>query len=202
MNVWVQGARPRTLVAAVCPVLVGTAAAAAEGPLVASNEVFRPGPGRRAMRRSVSGFRDNRTVRVALSRRHHPGVPVTAVASLGGEGEAGGAKTDEHDAGVLKNGRIFRQCELTARDGLVKTFKARRPQAACLDFSDHARTRQQRNAAAAGRQHAANEAADAARPSNTNRLVRNHSPPTALHRASNSRARGPCLSQAPAARAL
>jgi 1,4-dihydroxy-2-naphthoate polyprenyltransferase len=34
MNVWVQGARPRTLVAAVCPVLVGTAAAAAEGPLV------------------------------------------------------------------------------------------------------------------------------------------------------------------------
>jgi 1,4-dihydroxy-2-naphthoate polyprenyltransferase len=35
MNVWVQGARPRTLVAAVCPVLVGTAAAASEGPLVA-----------------------------------------------------------------------------------------------------------------------------------------------------------------------
>jgi 1,4-dihydroxy-2-naphthoate polyprenyltransferase len=35
MRVWVQGARPRTLVAAVCPVLVGTAAAAAEGPVVA-----------------------------------------------------------------------------------------------------------------------------------------------------------------------
>jgi 1,4-dihydroxy-2-naphthoate polyprenyltransferase len=35
VNVWVQGARPRTLVAAVCPVLVGTAAAAAEGPVVA-----------------------------------------------------------------------------------------------------------------------------------------------------------------------
>jgi 1,4-dihydroxy-2-naphthoate polyprenyltransferase len=35
MNLWVQGARPRTLVAAVCPVLVGTAAAAAEGPVVA-----------------------------------------------------------------------------------------------------------------------------------------------------------------------
>jgi 1,4-dihydroxy-2-naphthoate polyprenyltransferase len=35
MNVWVQGARPRTLVAAVCPVLVGTAAAASEGPVVA-----------------------------------------------------------------------------------------------------------------------------------------------------------------------
>jgi 1,4-dihydroxy-2-naphthoate polyprenyltransferase len=35
MKVWVQGARPRTLVAAVCPVLVGTAAAAAEGPVVA-----------------------------------------------------------------------------------------------------------------------------------------------------------------------
>jgi 1,4-dihydroxy-2-naphthoate polyprenyltransferase len=34
-GVWVRGARPRTLVAAVCPVLVGTAAAAAEGPLVA-----------------------------------------------------------------------------------------------------------------------------------------------------------------------
>ncbi|HWD44148.1 MAG TPA: 1,4-dihydroxy-2-naphthoate polyprenyltransferase [Actinomycetota bacterium] len=34
MNRWVQGARPRTLVAAVCPVLVGTAAAA-EGPVVA-----------------------------------------------------------------------------------------------------------------------------------------------------------------------
>jgi 1,4-dihydroxy-2-naphthoate octaprenyltransferase len=35
MNRWVQGARPRTLVAAVCPVLVGTAAAAAAGPVVA-----------------------------------------------------------------------------------------------------------------------------------------------------------------------
>jgi 1,4-dihydroxy-2-naphthoate octaprenyltransferase len=35
MNVWLRGARPRTLVAAVCPVLVGTAAAAAEGPLIA-----------------------------------------------------------------------------------------------------------------------------------------------------------------------
>jgi len=34
-GVWVRGARPRTLVAAICPVLVGTAAAAAEGPLVA-----------------------------------------------------------------------------------------------------------------------------------------------------------------------
>jgi 1,4-dihydroxy-2-naphthoate octaprenyltransferase len=34
MNVWVQGARPRTLVAAVCPVLVGTAVAAAEGRVV------------------------------------------------------------------------------------------------------------------------------------------------------------------------
>ena len=33
-GVWVRGARPRTLVAAVCPVLVGTAAAAAAGPLV------------------------------------------------------------------------------------------------------------------------------------------------------------------------
>jgi 1,4-dihydroxy-2-naphthoate octaprenyltransferase len=33
-GVWVRGARPRTLVAAVCPVLVGTAAAAAEGPPV------------------------------------------------------------------------------------------------------------------------------------------------------------------------
>jgi 1,4-dihydroxy-2-naphthoate polyprenyltransferase len=33
LDVWVRGARPRTLVAAVCPVLVGTAAAAAEGPL-------------------------------------------------------------------------------------------------------------------------------------------------------------------------
>src|SRR4029450_7391523 len=35
LGLWVQGARPRTLVAAVCPVLVGTAAAAAAGPLVA-----------------------------------------------------------------------------------------------------------------------------------------------------------------------
>jgi 1,4-dihydroxy-2-naphthoate polyprenyltransferase len=35
MNIWVQGARPRTLVAAVCPVAVGTAAAASEGPVVA-----------------------------------------------------------------------------------------------------------------------------------------------------------------------
>jgi 1,4-dihydroxy-2-naphthoate octaprenyltransferase len=34
MRVWVKGARPRTLVAAVCPVLVGTAAAAGEGPVV------------------------------------------------------------------------------------------------------------------------------------------------------------------------
>ncbi len=84
-----------------------------------------------------------------------------------------------------KIGRIFRQCELIARDGLVETFKTGRPQAACFDFSDHARTRQQRNAAAAGRQHAADEAADAARPSNTDRLARNHFATTALHRASN-----------------
>jgi 1,4-dihydroxy-2-naphthoate polyprenyltransferase len=33
LGIWVKGARPRTLVAAICPVLVGTAAAAAEGPL-------------------------------------------------------------------------------------------------------------------------------------------------------------------------
>jgi 1,4-dihydroxy-2-naphthoate polyprenyltransferase len=35
IDVWLRGARPRTLVAAVCPVVVGTAAAAAEGPLIA-----------------------------------------------------------------------------------------------------------------------------------------------------------------------
>jgi hypothetical protein len=81
---------------------------------------------------------------------------------------------DQHDAGVLKKVRIFRQCEPIARDGLVKTFKTRRPQAVGFDFSDDARTRQQRNAAAAGRQHAADEAADAARPCNTDRLARNH----------------------------
>src|SRR6266511_2745012 len=35
MKRWLRGARPRTLVAAVCPVLVGTAAAASIQPLVA-----------------------------------------------------------------------------------------------------------------------------------------------------------------------
>jgi 1,4-dihydroxy-2-naphthoate polyprenyltransferase len=35
MKVWLRGARPRTLAAAVVPVLVGTAAAAAEGPVTA-----------------------------------------------------------------------------------------------------------------------------------------------------------------------
>src|SRR6266545_8187975 len=35
MKRWLRGARPRTLVAAVCPVLVGTAAAASSEPLVA-----------------------------------------------------------------------------------------------------------------------------------------------------------------------
>ncbi|HTE67630.1 MAG TPA: 1,4-dihydroxy-2-naphthoate polyprenyltransferase [Actinomycetes bacterium] len=35
MKTWVKGARPRTLVAAVCPVLVGTAVAGAEGRVVA-----------------------------------------------------------------------------------------------------------------------------------------------------------------------
>src|ERR687895_1370913 len=35
MRTWVRGARPRTLVAAVCPLLGGTAAAAGEGPVVA-----------------------------------------------------------------------------------------------------------------------------------------------------------------------
>jgi hypothetical protein len=109
---------------------------------------------------------------------------------------------DQHDAGVLKNRRIFRQSELIARDGLVKTFKTRQPQATGFDLRDHARTPQQRNAAAAGHQRAADEAADAARPGDTDRLARNHSPPTALHPASNSRARGPCLSGAPAGRAL
>ena len=86
---------------------------------------------------------------------------------------------DQHDAGVRKNSRIFRQYEPIARDGLVKTFKTRRPQAVGLDFCDHARTRQQRNPAAASRQHAAHEAADAARPCNTDRLARNH---FAIHR--------------------
>ena len=103
-------------------------------------------------------------------------------------GHGGGIRAldrDQHDAGVLEKVRIFRQCEPIARDGLVKTFKTRRPQAVGFDFSDHARTRQQRNAAAAGRQHAADEAADAARPCNTDRLARNHLPPTALHRAFN-----------------
>ena len=120
-------------------------------------------------------------------------------------GHGGGIRAldrDQHDAGILKNGRIFRQCEPIARDGLVKAFKTRRPQPMGLDFGDHARTRQQRNAAAAGRQHAADEAADAARPGNTDRLARNHLPPTALQRALISRARGPSLSQALAARSL
>jgi hypothetical protein len=54
-----------------------------------------------------------------------------------------------------------------------------------LDFGDDAWTRQQRNAAAAGRQHAADEAADAARPCNADRLARNHFSPSPLHRASN-----------------
>jgi 1,4-dihydroxy-2-naphthoate polyprenyltransferase len=35
MGVWLQGARPRTLVASVCPVLVGTAVAASQGRLLA-----------------------------------------------------------------------------------------------------------------------------------------------------------------------
>src|SRR6185295_18666680 len=70
------------------------------------------------------------------------------------------------------------------RDGLIETFKTRRPQAACLDFSDNARTRQQRNASAACRQHAADEAADAACPGNTDRWARNHFATPALQRAS------------------
>ncbi len=92
---------------------------------------------------------------------------------------------DQHNAGIPENRRSFRQCKPIARNGLVKAFETRRPQPMGLDFGDDARTRQQRNAVAAGRQHAADEAADAARPCNTDRLARNHFSPTALHRASN-----------------
>jgi hypothetical protein len=78
----------------------------------------------------------------------------------------------------------FPTMRTVACDGPVKTFETRRPQAVGFDFGDDARPRQQRDAAAAGRQHAADEAADAARPCNTDRLARNHFAPTALHPAS------------------
>ena len=59
-----------------------------------------------------------------------------------------------------------------ARDGLIEAFETRQPQAVGLDFRDHARPRQQRDAAAAGRQHAADEAADAAGACHTDRSGR------------------------------
>ena len=58
--------------------------------------------------------------------------------------------------------------------GLLEAVEARQPQAAGLDLGDHARPRQQRDATAAGRQHAADEAADAARPCDPDRSIRNH----------------------------
>ena len=75
----------------------------------------------------------------------------------------------QHHGGIADDRRIFRQSELVRSDRLIETLKARRPQAAGLDFADHARTRQQRHTTPAGHQHTADEAADAARPRDSDR---------------------------------
>ena len=58
---------------------------------------------------------------------------------------------------------------------LIEAFETRRPQPVGLDFGDHARTRQQGDTATPGRQHAADEAADAAGACHTNGPGRIHS---------------------------
>ena len=73
-----------------------------------------------------------------------------------------------------KIGGIIRQREPVRIDRLIETFKARQPQAVGLDLRDHARARQQGDTAAAGHQHAADEAADAARPRHADRSARIH----------------------------
>jgi hypothetical protein len=72
-------------------------------------------------------------------------------------------------AGVAENRGIFGQRELTRCELLLESFEARQPQAVGLDFPDHVRAAQQGDAAAGGRIHAADKAADAARPGHADR---------------------------------
>ena len=93
---------------------------------------------------------------------------------IGHRGSVGALDRNQHHGGIAKNRRVFRQREPVRSDGLIEALKARRPQAIRLDFADHARTRQQRHIPAAGHQHTADEAADAARPRDSDRPVRIH----------------------------
>ena len=79
-------------------------------------------------------------------------------------GGIGALDRNQHHAGIAKDGGIFGQRELVRFYRAIEAFKARQPQPVGLDFGDHPRPRQQRDIPAGSRQHAADEAADAAGP--------------------------------------
>jgi hypothetical protein len=113
---------------------------------------------------------------------------------LGHSGRVGALHRHQHDGGIGKDGWIFRQYEPVGREMPVNAVKARQPQAVRPDLANDARPCQQRHAAAPGRQHSADEAADTARPRDTDRPFRVHS--TASLQRFDSRRRNGCLSKA------
>jgi hypothetical protein len=86
----------------------------------------------------------------------------------------------QHHAGIGKNAGVFGQRQFVGCNGAIKSLKTRQPQAVGCDLLDHPRACQQCDAAAGGRKHAADKAADAAGACHADRSVRNH--PAALPR--------------------
>ena len=89
-------------------------------------------------------------------------------------GGVGALHRDQHDAGAVEDRRIVGQRELTRAEPLLGAVEIGQPQAKPFDLGLHARPHQERDAAAGGRQHAADETADGARAGHHDRSIRNH----------------------------
>ena len=98
---------------------------------------------------------------------------------VGDSGGIGAFDGHQHRTDVGKDSAVLRQRQLAGCDPPLKALEAGQPQPIAFDFPDHARARQQRNAAAGSRQHAADKAADAAGAGHRDRSVRDH--PAAFH---------------------
>ena len=77
-------------------------------------------------------------------------------------GRIGAFYRHQHRAGVLENRRIVRKRKLAGFECSIETLEARYPQTVAVDFLDHARSRQQRHAAARIGKNASDKATDAA----------------------------------------
>jgi hypothetical protein len=80
----------------------------------------------------------------------------------------------QHHAGIVKNRRIFRQRQLVRGNPSVEALEACQPQPVAFDLGNHARPRQQGDLATSRRQHAADNAADAAGPGDADRSLYRH----------------------------